>query len=305
VLPSIHEIHKVKTRPSSLDEMQARQKNMMTPEGIAKGLAFKPRATDVIISPFGKCGTTWTQQIVHSLRTRGDLDFDDISRVVPWIETSTDLGIDLEAPQRAEPRAYKSHLSWKAVPKGGKYIVSFRDPRDALVSMYRFMEGWFFEPGAFSIEEFARRRVMKRGEGMDYWAHLVSWWSQRANPNVLLLAYEHMKEDLPHAVARIAAFIGIELDDELRAIVLEQASLASMTAHKDKYADLLMRERSERVCDLPPGSDSAKVRNGTVGSHAKELPAEIIAELDAIWREDVTPATGAGSYAELIAQLDR
>ena len=47
----------------------------------------------------------------------------------------------------AEPRAFKSHLPWMAVPKGARYIVSLRDPRDALVSMYRFMEGWFFEPG--------------------------------------------------------------------------------------------------------------------------------------------------------------
>jgi len=295
----------VKTRPRSLDEMQARQKNMMTPEGIAKALAFKPRATDVIISPFGKCGTTWTQQIVHSLRTRGDLDFDDISRVVPWIETSPDLGIDLDAPQRAEPRAYKSHLSWKAVPKGGRYIVSFRDPRDALVSMYRFMEGWFFEPGTIPIEDFARRRFMKRGEGMDYWAHLVSWWTQRDNPSVLLLAYEHMKQDLPRTIERIAAFIGIPLDAELKAIVVDQASLASMTANKDKYDDLLMRERSERICDLPSGSDSTKVREGNVGAHRKELPTEIIAELDAIWREEVTPHTGVDSYDELIARLER
>ena len=32
----------------------------------------------VIITPFAKCGTTWLQQMVHSLRTGGDLDFDDI-----------------------------------------------------------------------------------------------------------------------------------------------------------------------------------------------------------------------------------
>jgi hypothetical protein len=34
---------------------------------------FRPRPSDVIISPFAKCGTTWLQQIVHSLRTGGDM----------------------------------------------------------------------------------------------------------------------------------------------------------------------------------------------------------------------------------------
>ena len=85
--------------------------------------------------------------------------------------------------------------------------------------------------------------------------------------------------------------------------MLEQASLQSMTAHKDKYDDRLMRERSEQVAGLPAGSDSAKVRGGVVGSFAKELPAPVIAELDAIWREVVTPRFGATSYAELVAEL--
>ena len=65
-------------------------------EVLKKGLQVKLRESDVVITPYGKSGTTWTQQIVHTLRTRGDMDFDDISRVVPWIEVSAGLGIDLE-----------------------------------------------------------------------------------------------------------------------------------------------------------------------------------------------------------------
>ena len=181
--------------------------------------------------------------------------------------------------------------------------MSLRDPRDALVSMYRFLEGWFFEPGSIGIEEFARDRFMKRDDGQDYWTHLVSWWEQRDNPAVLLLTYEGMKADLPGTVRSVASFIGVPLDPALETIVLEQASLQSMTARKDKYDDLLMRERSELVVGLPAGSDSAKVRVGAVGSFAKELPAPIVEELDAIWREVVTPRFGATSYAELMAGL--
>ena len=43
-----------------------------------------------------------------------------------------------------------------------------------------------------------------------------------------------------------------------------ESSLESMKAHADKYDDLLMRERSEVVCDLPVGSDASKVRSGEV-----------------------------------------
>src|SRR5690349_23664470 len=119
-------------RGRSMAEMQAIQGRMFRPQDAEAGAgAYRPRSTDVIISPYGKCGTTWLQQTFHTLRTRGDMDFDDISRVVPWLETAAVLDLDLEAPQKAEPRGFKSHLGWDQMPKGAKYVVSFRDPKDA------------------------------------------------------------------------------------------------------------------------------------------------------------------------------
>jgi hypothetical protein len=144
---------------------------------------------------------------------------------------------------------------------------------------------------------------MQRTDGVDYWTHLLSWWQQRGNPKVLLLAYEHMKQDLAGSIARIAAFIDIELDDELLDVALEQTSLEFMLAHKDKYDDLLMRQRSEVVAHLPPGSDSAKVRSGQIGAHRTELDAATIAELDRIWHDVLTPHVGVDSYQELIDRL--
>ena len=79
---------------ATLGELQSKTACMVSTEGYRAGLEFVPRLSDVIIAPYAKCGTTWLQQMVHSLRTGGDLDFDDISRVVPWIETAGDLGID-------------------------------------------------------------------------------------------------------------------------------------------------------------------------------------------------------------------
>jgi hypothetical protein len=289
-------------RARSIDELQQKMAAMA---GAAAPPAppFRPRPDDVIISPFGKCGTTWLQQIFHTLRTRGDMDFDDISRVVPWIETAPLLGIDLNATQRAEPRGFKSHLSWDQVPRGARYIVSVRDPRDALVSAYRFMEGWFLEPGAVSIDEFAVSTYL-RGPAKRYWAHLASWWCHRHDDDVLLLAYEHMHRDREGAIRRIAEFCGIALDEELLAITLEHSSLAFMSAHKDRFDDRLMRELSERAAGLPPGSDSAKVREGRIGGHRQELGAELLAELDAIWRDDIESQFGLASYQDLVEALE-
>lgn len=291
-------------RARTMAEMAKIQQALMAPDDAPMSIkAYRPRPSDVIISPFGKCGTTWLQQTFHTLRTRGDMAFDDISRVVPWIETSRALGIDLEAPQRAEPRGFKSHLSYAHMPKGARYVVALRDPKDALVSMYRFMEGWFIEPGCVSIAEFAKTRSAETPDGRDYWSHLVSWWNERDNPDVLLLSYEHMTADPEGNIKRLADFCGIPLDDDLLALTLEHTSLAFMLRRKDRFDDLMMRKMSEERCNLPPGSDSAKVRKGGVGGHRQELPPEIAAALDATWARVVTPATGFADYASLEAEL--
>ena len=287
-------------RATSLRELGEKMSQLISPAGYAAGLAFVPRLGDVIISPYAKCGTTWLQQMVHSLRTGGDVDFDDISRVVPWIETAADLGLDLDAPQRGEPRAFKSHLSWDDVPKGARYIVSTRDPRDALVSAYRFFEGWFFEPGTISIEDLGRERFI---DSRDYYRHLGSWLARLDDPDVLVLAYEHMKLDPEAAVRRVADFIGVDADDGLIAVALEQSSLQSMKANERKYDDLLMRQHSEKACRLPPGSASSKVRDGRVGSHKVELSPGFVAELDRVWHESVTLGFGFESYHQLLEAL--
>ncbi|MEM6483319.1 MAG: sulfotransferase domain-containing protein, partial [Pseudomonadota bacterium] len=237
-------------RPSDIEGMKAVSDLFVSDEGWARGLAFQPRETDVIVTPFAKCGTTWMQQIVHGLRSNGDMSFDEISGVVPWIELAHDMDIDLDAPQLGQIRAYKSHLSWENVPKGGRYIVVLRDPLDAMVSMYRFFEDWFFEAGHVSLEAFAEY-YLERSEGRDYWTHTASWWAVRARDDVLVLAYEHMKRDLPTAVGQVASFIGVR-DPAIIKKATHQAGFAFMKAHGGQFDDHLTRAARDPACGLPP-----------------------------------------------------
>ncbi len=287
-------------RATSMEALGAKFAVVFDKEKENESLALKLRPTDVIIAPFGKSGTTWVQQIVHCLRTRGDMEFDDISRVVPWIETSAALGLDLDAEQTANPRAFKSHLRWGAIPEGGRYIVVIRDPRDVLYSLYKFLEGWFVEPGSIPLDEFSQIILKDR----DYWKHLVSWWPRRNDDDVLLMAFENMKLDLTGTIEHIANFIEVELDDDLKKITEEHGSLAFMQKHKNKFDDLLMRELSERVAYLPPGSDSAKVGVSKAGEYAQHLSDEVSAEFDTIWQEEITERFGFQNYQMLIKALD-
>lgn len=283
-------------RARSTDELKALMGKMFDEEVMKQAAPLEIRPTDVVVTPFAKSGTTWLQQMVHTLRTGGDMDFDDISRVVPWIETSAALGIDINAEQPATPRAFKSHHEYENLPKGGKYINSVRDPRDALYSHYKFMEGWFMEPGAVSIEDFAFNHYIDEG---GYWRHLASWWKVRDQDNVLFLCYELMQKDIDATIARVAEFIGVPLDEALLQKTREHTSIDFMKQHKDRFDDAMMRQLSEERAGIPPGSDSAKVRSGLVGDHKEKLTPKILDALDAKWQTEIAPLTGCNSYQAL------
>lgn len=296
------------TRPASLAEWQARSR-LTTPllaESAQYGLAYQPQPSDLFIAPFAKCGGTWVQQIVHGLRTRGNMNFEEVSQVIPWVEMAHYLGLDLAAPQPGGFCAFKSHLSWMQIPKGGRYIVSFRAPKDALVSLYNFVNGYWWQTNSVSITEFARTFYLVYQDGnwdSSYWGHLVSWWEQRHQPHVLLLSYEGMKADLPATIETIARFLGIALDPALLNLVLKQASLDFMLAHRSKFADSLLQDVSAKEGYYPPSDSLVKVKDGRVGDHRDQLPTEIGAELDTIWQEIVAPKTGLASYESLRVAL--
>ena len=234
------------------------------------------------------------------------MNVDDAMQVMPWLEMALYAGTDLNIPQPGGFQAFKSHLSWTKIPKCGRYIVSFRDPKDALVSYYNFVNGYSWQAGSVSITEFARACYMNyQGDDWEgsYWGHLVSWWEQRDNPQALLLTYEGIKADLPATVRTIASFLGIELDQALLNLVAKQASLDVMAAHKTKFAQQPILSGEPMTSFTPPSDATATFDRGRVGDHRSELPVDIAGEMDAIWRETVEPRTGLASYKALLAAL--
>lgn len=286
-------------RPTNLADMIESMSGFQTEASLEMGLAFKPRPSDVFISPYAKCGTTWMQQIVHTLRTRGDMDFGEISQVVPWIEMAHDLGQDPEAPQKADPRAFKSHLTWDDIPKGGRYICVFREPKDACLSFYKFFEGWYFEPGSISLEEFAAEFYLARDPGRTYWDHTASWWSARDRDDVVLFCFEDLKTGLESIIEQVADFVGIALDDDLRAITLEHAGFDFMKRHGTQFDDHFTRETTDAMCGLPPGGVATKVSEGKTGGGKPLLSPDLQAAFDVRWRETLGARFGVESYDAL------
>ena len=289
-------------RAISLSELEAIFKNFRTPEGETHGLAYQPNPTDIFVVTPSKCGTTWMQQIVHGLRTRGSMDFDEITSVVPWIEMAKDMGIDIHKPQVANPRAFKTHKDLNNVPKGGKYICVVRDPKDAMLSLYRFFEGWIFEKGSISLEDFALNFYIAT-DGRGYWDHVQALWDRRNDHDVLPLCYENMKQDLSGTVEKVAEFMEIELDDELKDIVITQSDFKFMNEHNHKFDDHIVRDTRNAVCGIPMDGTTSKVKNGNVGESKNGVPDEVKAEFDKIWNEKITSKIGLRSYDDLRKEL--
>lgn len=285
-----------------VEGIRERNAKLISREGRARGLAFVPRSSDVFIATYPKCGTTLLQQIVHGLRTGGDMDFVEITEVIPWIELAHDMGLDPSAEQKARPRAYKTHLGWQDVPKDGRYLYAIRDPLTVLVSFYHFLEGWFFEPGEVDLETFALEYLLAGSGSGRYWEHLVSWWPQRHAEDTLFVCYEDLVQDLSSWVARIARFIDVDADAKRLAIATRQAHIDFMAAYPNRWDDNLLRAARNKACGLPDEAGSTKVRPRRL--HAR---AEITRAVEDAWRrtwaEVVEPATGLASYQELRAAI--
>jgi aryl sulfotransferase len=220
---------------------------------------FKFRPDDIIISTYGKSGTTWTQQIVGQLIFKGDENV-AVGGLSPWLDLRIpEESIKLAALEAQTHRRFiKTHLPLDAFvfrPEL-KHIYIARDGRDSLWSMHNHHangNALFFEvindtPGRVGpplpkadpdIRRYFLNWLDNDGEPFwSFWDNVRSWWSVRHHPNVLMLHFADMKKDLAASVRKIAAFLDIDLDDATFAKVVEHCSFDYMKENANKSAPL-------------------------------------------------------------------
>lgn len=230
-------------------------------------LLFSPRPDDIYIASYPRSGTTVVQLVLHQLVTKGgDLTFDHISEVIPFLERAIHMGRDFES--LPSPRVFKTHLPYGELSRWpGKYIYVVRDGRDVLVSYFHFHNTHLRVRGAAKrkLSEFCDLFLSGRIAGGSWFKHVSEWLSRSDHDNVLVVKYEELISDLPREVRRIAAFCDIDVDTATCARICRHCSFDFMKereAQFDHINEILWERRFQ---------ESAFIRRGRTGSWKDEL----------------------------------
>ena len=288
-------------RPNSINELRERLRYFRSVESDRQADLISPRPSDVYIATYPKCGTTLLQQMVHTLRTRGDMNYEEITAVVPWFESAWDMGIEPGADPPAPPRAFKTHRIAAELPQNGRFIHMTRDPLAVADSFYRFFSGWAFETGSISLDEFATHMILEGTKAGRYWDHLLSWWPRRRDANVLLLAYEDFLDDPLQVIQQVADLVGIGLNPELSDITLRNTSLEFMRRHYRQFDDHLLRHYRDPILGLPSDGETFKV--SLANTHRQQLSASVQNLFAQRWQETIGRQLGIPDYLGLRKQL--
>jgi hypothetical protein len=197
-----------------------------------KHFAFVPRPDDIFIVTYPRSGTTWLQMILYQLSTDGSMEIPHIAEYCPWFERSLRSGKGFET--QPPPRIFKSHLPYRAIPKGPcKYIYVARDGRDVVVSYFHLYRMYCGFAGTFAefFQDFMRGTV-HFGSWFD---HVHQWWEHRHDSNVLFLTYEELTRDLEDCLRKIVAFCGWTIEPSRLPHVLERCGFAFMKQHESKF----------------------------------------------------------------------
>jgi aryl sulfotransferase len=219
---------------------------------------FAFRDDDVIVSTYGKAGTTWTQQIVSQLIFMGDENV-PIHDVSPWWDMRI-VPPEARAAVAAQThrRMLKTHLPADALvvsPKA-KYIYVARDGRDVAWSLYNHHAGFvphIYEilndtPGLVGdrlgppdpdIRRYFNTWVAEDGKPFwSWWDSVSSWWALRDLPNVRLVHFNDLKADLAGEMRAIADFLDIEVPQALWPSLVEHCTFDYMKANAPRFSPM-------------------------------------------------------------------
>lgn len=220
---------------------------------------LKFRDDDIIVSTYGKSGTTWMQQIISQLIFAGQSDL-PVAEMSPWLDLRVPPKVvKLPAVEAQTHRRFlKTHLPVDALvfsPRA-KYLYIGRDARDVVWSFHNHHvnanQFWYdalndtpgrvgppIGPPPADVRQYWRDWMERDGHPFwSFWENVRSWWAIRTLPNVKLLHFANLKRDMPGQMREIAAFLDIPIDESRWSTIVEQCSFEWMKRNATKSTPL-------------------------------------------------------------------
>jgi aryl sulfotransferase len=214
------------------------------------------RDNDVIITSYAKSGTTWLQQIVGQILSKGDPTI-EVAKVSPWVDmrlVPPEVYAALEAS--SQRRFFKTHSPPHAIPfaQHAKYIYIGRDGRDICWSLHNhfssFTDAFLQALNAVpdrkgpplhrapqDVHEFYLNWMANDGAPVwSMWDNVRWWWAVRELPNVKFVHFNDLKSNLAGSIKEIASFLGTSLDKTDFPRVVEHCSFDYMKQHASASA---------------------------------------------------------------------
>ncbi|CAF3728628.1 unnamed protein product [Rotaria sp. Silwood1] len=244
-------------------------------EILRSALQYKARPDDIFIVCYPKCGTTWMQDILYLLFNNGQYQSNREERLAnePFLEIhGAQACLNMK-----RPNAIKTHLPFDRVPYNSqaKYICLSRNIKDVCVSLYHHIKArprLQFEVDTF--DEYFELFMIGEVPHGDYFDHLFAIWNHRNDPNVIVLLYEQMQQDIQSTIKKLAQFLGEKYTKMLDAepqLLDRIAKLSSFTYLETNNIDV-----------LPFRGDR---RKGKVNGWKEELTPEQSKRLDQLFAE--------------------
>jgi aryl sulfotransferase len=199
------------------------------------------------------------QQIVAQLIFNGQegLNVGDMS---PWMDLRVPPAPEKLTAVEAQThrRFLKTHLPVDALvfSPQAKYIYIGRDGRDVLWSLYNHhananamfynlvnntpgLVGPPLAPPSGSVREYFLNWLENDGYPFwSLWENMRSWWEVRHLPNVLMVHYAQLKQDLPGQMRRIAAFLETPIAESQWESIVEHCTFDYMKRNAEQVAPL-------------------------------------------------------------------